>query len=281
MGFLFPDNLYLSLRYRCQVGRWMDWKHPKTFTEKIQWLKVYGFKEEYTRLVDKYAVKEYVAEKIGEEYVIPTIGVWSRVEDISWSELPNQFVLKTTHGGGGTGVVICSNREHFDRRKAITQLALSMKSNAGRSYREHPYDGVPRKIIAEKYMVDTNSSSCDLSDYKFFCFNGAPKYCQVIRNRRTCETIDFYDMEWNHLPFVGLNPIAKNGESPVPKPQKIQLMIEICRKLSVGIPFVRVDLYVINNDIFFGEMTFYPASGMGVFTPKEWDAILGEEITVC
>lgn len=284
LNFLLPDKLYLSLRYRCQVGRWINWKSPKTFTEKIQWLKVYGFKSEYTSLVDKYAVKDYVSSKIGAEYIIPTIGVWECVDEINWDELPPQFVLKTTHGGGGCGVVICSSKADFNRDRAVQQLSLSMQANAGKSYREHPYDNVPCRIIAEKFMKDSNVGSQDLSDYKFFCFGGEPMYCQVIRDRHTKETIDFYDMEWKHMPFVGINPIGNsigNGICSVPKPQKLQLMIEICRKLSAGIPFLRVDLYIIDDDVYFGELTFYPASGLGVFTPKEWDSILGEKITCC
>ena len=150
LGFL-PDKLYLSLRYRCQMGHWINWKNPKTFTEKLQWLKVYDYKPEYTKMVDKLAAKDYVASRIGEEYIIPTLGVWDRVEDIDWDSLPDQFVLKTTHGGGGGGVVVCSDKTHFDKAKAIKKLQTSMHSNAGKTYRERPYLNVPRKIIAEKF----------------------------------------------------------------------------------------------------------------------------------
>ena len=131
-GFL-PDKLYLSLRYRCQMGHWINWKNPKTFTEKLQWLKIYDYKPEYTQMVDKLAAKDYVAERIGKEYIIPTLAVWNRVEDIDWDSLPDQFVLKTTHGGGGGGVVICSDKTHFDKAKAIKKLEISMKSNAGKT----------------------------------------------------------------------------------------------------------------------------------------------------
>lgn len=291
LGFL-PDKLYLSLRYRCKMGHWINWKNPKTFTEKIQWLKIYDYKPEYTQMVDKLAVKDYVASRIGEEYIIPTLGVWDSVEDIDWNSLPDQFVLKTTHGGGGCGVVVCSDKTHFNKIEAIKKLQSSMHSNAGKTYREKPYLNVPRKIIAEKFMAvykpKHNDVVADLPDYKFFCFNGEPHYCQVIRDRNSKETIDFYDMEWNHLPFVGLNPIAQNGITPVAqngitpvaKPLHLNTMIDICRKLSKSLKFSRIDLYVINDKEYFGEITFYPAAGFGEFTPADWNERLGELINL-
>ena len=281
LSFL-PDKPYLSLRYRCKMGHWIDWKNPKTFTEKLQWLKVYDYKPEYTQMVDKLTAKDYVAARIGEEYIIPTLGVWDKVEDIDWDSLPEQFVLKTTHGGGGCGVVVCSDKAKFDKAKAIRKLETSMRTNAGQTYRERPYLNVPRKIIAEKFMAERNADGkrveTDLPDYKFFCFNGEPKYCQVIRDRSTKETIDFYDMEWNLMPFVGLNPVAKNGTSPVAKPLHLDDMIEICRKLSENMKFSRIDLYVINDKEYFGEITLYPAAGFGEFTPEEWNKRLGDLI---
>lgn len=278
--FFLPDKVYLSLRYRCLMGHWINWKHPKTFSEKLQWLKVYGFKAEYTRLVDKLAVKDYVASKIGKEYIIPTLGVWDKVEDIDWDALPNQFVLKTTHGGGGCGVVICSDKANFDREKAIRKLEKSMRTNAGQTYREKPYLKVPRKIIAEKFISEQNELDKpikkDLTDYKFYCFEGEPMYCQVIRDRSTKETIDFYDMDWNHMPFAGLNPVAKNGTSPVAKPIHLADMITICRSLSKDMKFSRIDLYVVNDKEYFGEITLYPAARFGMFTPNEWNERLGD-----
>ena len=264
------------------MGHWIDWRDPKTFTEKLQWLKVYDYKPEYTQMVDKLAVKDYVAARVGKEYIIPTLGVWDKVEDIDWDSLPNRFVLKTTHGGGSGGVVICSDKTKLDKAKAIKKLTASIRENAGKTYREKPYLNVPRKIIAEKFMAEEKSASMstktDLPDYKFFCFNGEPKYCQVIRDRSTKETIDFYDMEWNHMSFVGLNPVAKNGTTPVAKPLHLGNMIEICRKLSENMKFSRIDLYVIDDEVYFGEITLYPASGFGEFTPNEWNGRLGEII---
>lgn len=276
-----PDATYLKLLYRFRMGHRLDLKNPQTFTEKLQWLKLYNRKPEYTKMVDKDAVKEYVANIIGEEYIIPTLGVWDKPEDIDWGSLPNQFVLKTTHGGGGGGVVICKDKTTFDKTTAIAKLKESMASDIYSGLREWPYKNVPKRIIAEKFMAPEKSPAPkDLPDYKFFCFNGEPKYCQVIRDRHTKETIDFYDMDWNHMPFVGLNPVARNGLTPVARPGNLDEMKEICRKLADSKSFVRVDLYVIDDKTYFGELTLYPASGMGVFTPSEWNDKLGDWLTL-
>ena len=283
IGFLLPDKLFLSLRFRCLMGKWIDWKNPKTFTEKLQWLKMYDRKPEYTTMVDKYAVKQYVADRIGWQHIIPTLGVWDKAEDIDWDSLPKQFVLKTTHGGGSGGVAICKDKMTFDKNAAILKLNKSMSSDIYSAHREWPYKKVKRQIIAEKFMIPNdklNDPAYDLTDYKFFCFNGVPKFCQVIRDRHTCESIDFYDMDWNHQEFVGLNPIARNGLTPVARPEHLDEMKGICRKLAKSIPFVRIDLYVIDNDVYFGEITFYPASGFGKFTPEKSDLLLGKMLNL-
>lgn len=278
-----PDKTYLQLLYRFKMGHRLDLNHPKTFTEKIQWLKLYNRRPEYTLMVDKYAVKKYVADIIGEKYIIPTLGVWDKPEDIDWDALPNEFVLKTTHGGGSGGVVICKDKKTFDRNKAILTLRDSMNGDIYRSLREWPYKDVKKRVLAEKYMAPkdmVNNPIYDLSDYKFFCFNGEPKYCQVIRDRHSKESIDFYDMNWRHQEFVGLNPIASNGINPVPRPLLLDDMICICHKLSENKKFVRIDMYVIDNRIYFGEITFYPASGMGLFNPDKWNEELGNLISL-
>jgi len=270
------DEKYLKKLFRYAMGKELSLDNPQTFSEKLQWLKLYNRKPEYTQMVDKYAVKKYVAGIIGEQYIIPTLGVWDKFDDIDFDKLPNQFVLKTTHGGGNTGVVICKDKSIFDKNKAKSRLEKSLKLNIYTSLREWPYKNVKKRIIAEQFIEESGYN--DLPDYKFFCFDGEPKYCQVIRDRNTKETIDFYDMEWNHMPFVGLNPVAKNGINPVAKPQHLTNMVMICRKLATGIPFSRVDLYVVNGKEYFGEITFYPASGMGEFKPQEWNNMLGSLI---
>lgn len=279
--FWLPDEQYLKLRFRFKMGYWPNLKEPKTFVEKINWLKLHDRNPEYTKMVDKYQVKEYVAQKIGQEYIIPTLGVWKRPEDINFNVLPNQFVLKTTHGGGSGGVVVCKDKKTFDKKKAINKLRDSLASDIYRNLREWPYKNVKKQIIAEKYMMPSDKAddpTYDLTDYKFYCFNGEPHYCQVIRDRNTKETIDFYDMEWNHMPFVGLNPVAKNGVEPVAKPVHLEQMKVICRRLSKDIKFSRIDLYVIDDKEYFGEITFYPAAGFGEFTPADWNERLGELI---
>ena len=269
-----PDKLFLSFRYRFQMGCWVDWQNPKTFTEKIQWLKLYNRKPEYTTWVDKSLVKKYVASIIGDKYIIPTLGIWQRTSQIDWNSLPNKFVLKTTHGGGSCGVVICKNKDIFDKEKAVASLDKSLKYDIYKDFREWPYKNVKKGIIAELYMEDAFQT--ELNDYKFFCFNGEPLYCQVIRDRHVRETIDFYDMEWKHQEFVGLNPNVTNGLTPVERPVCLAEMIDICRKLSINVPFIRVDLYIINSQVYFGELTFFPASGFGMLSPVEWNRKLGD-----
>lgn len=274
MAPILPDRLYLKAFFRLKMGYKLNLDNPQTFGEKLQWLKIYNRKPEYSKMVDKVGAKEYVANLIGEEYIIPTIGVWNRVEDIDFDKLPNQFVLKCTHDSGG--IVICNDKSNLDVNEAKNKLKRGLKKNFYARNREWPYKNVVPRIIAEKFIELENCK--DLPDYKFYCFNGEPKYCQVIRDRSNVQTIDFYDMKWHHMPFVGLNPIAKNGLTPVEKPKRFDEIIDICRKLSSDIPFVRVDLYITNVDIFFGEITFFPASGMGAFEPMEWNYTLGSYI---
>lgn len=272
LNFL-SDSAYIRFMYFLYTKKKVNLSTPHTFSEKIQWLKLHDCKPLYTVLVDKYAVKQYVADKIGKLHIIPTLGVWKKFEDIDFDKLPNQFVLKCTHDSGG--LVVCKDKSELNLAAAQKKIGKSLKRNFFYIGREKPYQNVPPQIIAEKYMED---ESGELKDYKFYCFNGTPLYCQVIRNRSTKETIDFYDMEWNHMPFVGLNPAVGNGLNPVEKPKCLDAIVEACKKLSNGIPFVRVDFYVIANQFYFGEMTFYPASGFGIFSPDEWNYKLGELI---
>lgn len=275
---IIPDRLYLKWLYYLNIGRPLNLDNPKTFSEKIQWLKLYNRRPEYTTMVDKLEVKRFIANMIGQEYIIPTLGVWEKFEDIDFNTLPNQFVLKTTHGGGNSGVVICKDKSKFNVVSARNKINNSLKSDIYTKFREWPYKNIKKLIIAEAYIEEKGHK--DLPDYKFFCFNGIPMYCQVIRNRNTTETIDYYDMEWNHMEFVGLNPVAKNGVSPVPKPHNLENIKSICEKLSKDIPFLRVDLYITNEKVYFGELTFFPMSGLGEFRPKEWNAILGDLIDI-
>ena len=280
--YIHNDRVYLKLLYYFELGKRLDLNHPKTFNEKLNWLKLYNRKSEYTMMVDKYAVKEYVANKIGEEYVIPTLGVWNTPEEIDFDGLPNQFVLKTTHGGGGGGVLICRDKLTFNCEEAIAKLNRVMKADIYTAYREWPYKNISRKIIAEKYMVDESGQELknnDLVDYKFFCFNGEPRLCQVISDRRTNEKIDFYDMQWNRIDgLIGLNYSCHNSTYQHIRPKQFDKMKVISAKLAKNIPFLRIDLYEINGHCYFGEITFYPAGGVGFFKPIEWNEKIGSWI---
>lgn len=276
-----PDDVFLRCRYRLLMHKKLHLDKPKTFTEKIQWLKLHDRKPVYTKMADKYEVKDYVAQCIGGQYVIPTLGVWDKFDDIDFSQLPDRFVLKSTNGGGGTGVVICKDKGKLDKKAAKRQLTKSMNVSADIRQGEWVYKGIKPRIIAEKFIAPVkNIAPADLPDYKFFCFNGEPQYCQVIRDRSSKETIDFYNMDWEHQEFVGLNPNVSNGTEPVERPRNFDGLKDICRKLAKDIPFVRVDLYVVDDEAYFGELTFYPNSGFGIFTPKEWNDKLGKLLTL-
>ena len=210
------------------------------------------------------------------EYLIPLIGIFDKVEDIDFNALPRQFVAKTTDGGGGNQVLICKDKAKLSEKDFRERLYgwMSMPQQKKPSGREWAYENnFPRRIMIEELIG--NERMKDLPDYKFFCFDGKPMYCQLIQDRATKETIDFYDMEWNHMPFYGLNPLHGPAARPAAKPQGFEQMKEIAAKLSKGYPFVRVDLYNVEGTTFFGELTFYPASGYGHFTPDEWDERLG------
>lgn len=275
---MLPDKLYLQILFYIETGKVLHLQKPQTFQEKIQWFKLNYRCSKYTQMVDKIAVKEYVASVIGKEYINSTIGCWDNWGQIDFSKLPEQFVIKTSHGGGNCGVVICKDKKMFDKMKAKLVIEKSLKEDIYCKYKEWPYKDVPRRIFAEPFLVDSTNE--ELVDYKFFCFGGKPLFCQVIRNRNICETIDFYDMNWQLQEFVGLNPKVKNGKTPVPKPIHFEEMVEICCKLSKNLPFVRVDLYNIQGKIFFGELTFFPASGFGRFEPEIWNFKLGSLLQI-
>lgn len=268
------DETYLKKLFRLSMGKELDLENPKTYSEKLQWLKLYDRKELYTRLVDKAEVKEYVAQKLGEEYIIPTLGVWDRFSDIDFSSLPEQFVLKCTHDSGG--LVICRDKEKVDWKKAGKRLEKCRKTNYYYSKREWPYKDVKPRILAEEYMVD--ESGTELKDYKFFCFDGVPKVMFIASDRANPneETkFDFFDMDFQHLPFTNGHP---NAKIPPKKPQSFEKMKELAARLSEGIPQVRVDFYDINGKIYFGEMTFFHWSGLMPFKPESWDEKMGDWI---
>ena len=228
------------------------------------------------KLVDKYEVKKYVEEKIGGEYVIPTINVYNTFDEIDFSALPTKFVLKCTHDSGGN--VICKDKDLLDKNAAREKIGNSLRKNFYYLMREWPYKYVKPRVLAEVFIAEAGHE--DLIDYKFFCFNGIPRYCQVITNRSTNEAIDFFDENWVHQDFVGLNPACKNNPmcKNMPRPKNYDTMLELAQSLALDFPFVRVDFYNVGGKIYFGEMTFFPAGGFGGFTPDEWNYKLGKMI---
>ena len=275
LSAILPDKLYLKLMFRFKMGYWMDFDNPKTFNEKLQWLKLYNRKPEYTRMVDKFAVKEYVESIIGAEYIIPTLGVWNRFEDIDFETLPEKFVLKTTHGGGGGGIIICKNKALLDIGATKVRLSKSLKQNIYRTFKEWPYKNVPRKIIAEQYIADSEDG--ELKDYKFFCFNGRVEYYKIDFDRFVEHKANYFDRDGNLMRF-GEEVCPPDYNKRLEMPQQISKMIILAEKLSQNLPFARIDLYCTDNKVYFGEITFFPAGGFGKFTPSNWDAILGDLI---
>lgn len=276
-GQWLPDSVYLRIMFRLRIGHQLHLRNPKTFNEKLQWLKLYNRRPEYTMMVDKYAVKDYVAGLIGKEYIIPTLGVWEKPEDIDFDSLPNQFVLKTTHGGGSVGVVICKDKSCFNREKAIARLKSSMKQDVYKYQKEWPYKNVHRRIIAEKY-ISPGLQTDDLNDYKFYCFDGEPKFILLISEREIGgdARCDYYDMDFNHLPFTWAYP---QSESPATAPPSgFEKMKELAARISKGLPHARIDLYNVEGQIFFGEITMYHGGGFCKFEPLEWDYKFGELI---
>lgn len=271
---LLPDSLYLRIKYKKVMHRTLHLKHPRTFNEKLQWLKLNNRKPEFTMMVDKRKVKDFVKEILGDEYVIKSIGVWERPEDIEWEKLPKQFVLKTTHSGGNTGVVVCKDRDKFDQQSAIKQLKDSLKIDLYKRFREWPYKNVHKCIIAEEYMDD---GSGELNDYKLLCYNGRCRNLFVCTERSNDVKMDFFDREWNHLPFTRIH---QNSSKIIQEPALLKEMVKIAEKLAKAIdtPLVRIDLYDIKGHVYFGEITFFPGGGMEAFQPEEWDYKLGEMI---
>lgn len=262
------DELFIKLEYFSGMKKFPDLKSPKTYNEKLQWLKLNCKNDNYTHLVDKYEAKEYVKDIIGEKYIIPTLGIGDSFDDIDFEQLPNQFVLKTTHDSGG--VVVCKDKSKLDMKKARKKLEKSLKNNFFYEHREYPYKNVKPRIIAEKFMVD--ESGTELKDYKFFCFDGEVKMLFVATDRPFDTRFDFFDTEFNHLPFKQGHPLATKE---IKKPRGFEDMKRIAAILSKGMPHVRVDLYDINGHIYFGELTFFHFSGNVPFEPEEWDYKIG------
>lgn len=269
------SETFLRKAFRYSMGRELDLENPVTYTEKLQWLKLYDHRPEYTRMVDKYGVKQYVAERLGEEHVIPLLGVWERAEDIDFDSLPQRFVLKTTHDSGG--IVVCKDKSKLDIEAARKRMKRFLKRDYYEHKREWPYKDVKPRIMAEKYMEDTRQG--ELRDYKFFTFGGEPRVLYIAQGRgKGGETVaDFFDMDFNHLPFTIDHDMA---DVPPEKPVQFEEMKRMAALLSQGTPQLRVDFYEVDGQIYFGEMTFFHCSGLNPFHPEEWDHIFGDWVTL-
>ena len=273
LSFL-PDRLYLDLQFYRSFHRLPNWRTPKTFNEKLQWLKLYDQNHEYVKLVDKFVVKNVVSGIIGSEHIIPTLGVWDSAESIEWETLPDKFVLKTTHGGGNNGVVICKNKATFDKSKAIRKLTIGLKHDSYQYGREWPYRYVKRRIIAEQY-IDPVPDVEDFPGYRWYCINGEPKYCQVKQCKSAIDNrIDLFDIDWNPQKIIGLPSIEKYSE----RPSNLETLIRIARLLSKDIPFSRIDISDTGDNTYIGEVTIYPASVLGVYIPERTNELLEQMI---
>lgn len=270
------DRSFISIVYRMRFKRSINLDSPQTFNEKLLWLTLYNRRPEYVRMVDKYEAKNWIKEKLENankdvSCIIPTYGVFNHYDDINFDELPDSFVMKTTHDSGG--VVVVDDKSQIDHAAAKDKLEKSLKRNYFWYTREWPYKDVPPRIIIEKKLITVEKSPID---YKIYCFNGVAKYLYLVQDRDTQETVDYYDMNWEHLPIRQVYP---NNTKRPNKPACWPEMVEYAEYLSEGIPFLRVDFYVDKDGYFFiGELTFTPSSGLLPLTPVEWDYTFGEQL---
>ncbi len=273
-GKRMPDDKYLKKLYKIKTGRTLDLVNPQTYTEKLQWLKIYDRNPLYTKMQDKYAVREYISNVIGDEYLIPLLGTWNNANDIEFDLLPDQFVLKCNHDCAS--VVICRDKKKLDFEYTRTKLNTCLKKNYYEPAREWAYKDIKPIIMAEKYMSD--SSEKTLTDYKFFCFSGEAKMVLIASGEAhtSSRRLDYYDMQFNHLPIK--RGTIKGTEDYHTKPNGFELLVTLAEKVAGNIPFIRVDFYLIDGHPYFGEVAFYPSAGLAEFYPYEWEKRVGEWI---
>lgn len=268
-----PDKANIQLVYHAQMNKKLNLNDPKTFNEKLQWLKLYDRKPEYGMLADKYAVRAYIEKTIGRDVLVPLYGVWENARDIDFDSLPDRFVLKCTHDSGS--IRICRDKRAFNMDEARAFLNKRLKRNCFYFGREWPYKNLKPRIIAEQYLIDEKTE--DLRDYKVHCFHGEPKVILVCSERHK-EGLkeDWFTVGWKHLPIH--RPTHANNEKKILPPQNLEAMLRMARTLSAGIPFVRIDFYEVNGKVYFSEITMFPTSGYTAFVPEKYDSILGDWI---
>lgn len=268
-----PDEPYLKIVFKIKTGKSLDLKTPKTFNEKLNWLKLHKKHEEYSDLVDKLKVRSFVSKKLSEEYLFPLLGEWNSFEEIDFESLPKKFVLKCNHDSGSVRLI--TDKDSADKRELSRFFGGRLSLNPFCLGREYPYKSVKPKIIAEKLMESEDGKG--IKDYKFFCFDGEPRLMFVAGDREADVRFDFFDMDFNHLDIYNIHP---NAERVPEKPKSFEKMKELCRVLTKGMKFVRLDLYEIDSKPYFGEFTFFHGGGFYEFSPEEWNKKLGDLIDV-
>jgi len=263
LRYVSTDKMYYQIRYLIKFKRKLKLKNPDTFNAKINWLKLYDRNPLYPQLVDKYEVRSFVEKKIGNEYS----------SEIDFDKLPDSFVLKGTHGS--SWVIVCPDKSQLNIQKAKKTMDVWLKKNFYKLYGEWVYKNVPPRVICEKYLVNKNESA--LIDYKFYCFHGKPKFIHVDIDRFEKHCRNFYDLNWNKMPFSLCYPQA---ERDVKRPSRLSKMIELASALSAEFKFVRVDFYQVDEKIIFGELTFNPGNGLEIFTPRKYDIEIGKYLTL-
>lgn len=271
---LIPDRIYLKIMYKFVTGKKLNLDKPKSYNEKLQWLKLNDRQELYTQMVDKLEVRKFIAERVGEQYLVPLIGVWDSPDDIDFSTLPNQFVLKCTHDCDG--VVICNNKNEFDIKKAKKKLSKALNRNFYYQGREWPYKNVKPRIICEKYLEDKDGGQ--LTDYKIFNFHGKPKLIQVDYDRYLGHKRQLFSPTWERLNVSFHFPSDTN--KIMEKPVVLKQIIALAKILSEGFIHLRTDFFIVDSKIYIGEMTFYHGTGMGKWSPESFDEEMGEWINL-
>jgi len=270
-----PDAIMLPLQYRIKLKRKLNLNNPQRFTEKIQWYKMYYRNPIMHTCVDKYLVRQYVKDRGLESILVPLIGKYDSIEQIDWSELPNKFVIKTTHGGGGLNVIICNDKNRIDKNEVNEKLRCGKRAVKSNSMgREWAYYGLKPGIVVEELLINNDNPAAGINDYKIFCYNGHAKYIIVDVDRYIGHKRNFYDREWNNIHVTSDCPAS---DREIERPENLDELLTIAERLSIEFPYVRVDLYDVEGKIFFGELTFYPWSGYVQYLPDEADYMFGED----
>ena len=270
-----PDSLMLKLQYRIKLHRSLNLDNPRRFTEKIQWYKIHYQNPIMHQCVDKYLVRDFVKNKGLADILIPLIGKYNSIDDIKFDKLPESFVVKTTHGGGGLNVIICSDKSKLNFENLREKLSFQPnKMTATSMGREWAYCGIMPGIVVEDLLVNEENPEAGVNDYKIFCYNGKPEYLVVDVDRYIGHKRNFYRADWTRM---NVSSDCPQADRDIPKPENFEKMLAIASKLSEDFPFVRVDLYNVSGKVYFGELTFYPWSGYVKFTPDEFDIDLGKD----